>query len=112
MNHDGGASVAKRLNPEKYGDILKFGRITIGDNCFIGTGSIIVPGVTIGSNTFIGAGSVVTKDIPANSVAAGVPARVVKGIVEYAQKRLIITPQYDKAAYKKDKKKTVIEMLK
>lgn len=111
VNHDGGTAVAKRLDPQAFGDILKFGRITIGDNCFIGTGSIIMPGVTIGNNTVIGAGSVVTKDIPANSVAAGVPARVVKSIKLYAEKCLEATPVYDKAAYQKDKKATVIKML-
>ena len=57
--------------------------ITIGDNVFIGWGSIILPGVTIGSNTIIGAGSVVTKDIPDGVVAAGNPAKVVKSTDDY-----------------------------
>lgn len=52
--------------------------IEIGDNVWIGGGSIICPGVKIGSNTTIGAGSVVTKDIPANVVAAGNPCRVIR----------------------------------
>lgn len=50
----------------------------IGDNCFIGINAIIMPGVTIGSETIVGAGSVVTKSIPANSIAAGNPARILK----------------------------------
>lgn len=50
--------------------------VVIGDDVWIGAGSIIMPGVTIGSNTVIGAGSVVTKDIPANSIAYGNPCRV------------------------------------
>lgn len=54
--------------------------VKIGRNCWIGAGSVIVPGVTIGDNTVIGAGSVVTKDIPANSVAYGNPCRVVREI--------------------------------
>ena len=49
--------------------------VTIGNNCWIGANSVICPGVTIGDNTVIGAGSVVTKDIPANCVAAAIPAR-------------------------------------
>lgn len=49
--------------------------ITIGADCFIGMGACIVPGVTIGEGSVIGAGSVVTRDVPAYSVAAGVPAR-------------------------------------
>jgi maltose O-acetyltransferase len=52
--------------------------ITIGDNVWIGGGSIICAGVTIGENTTIGAGSVVVTDIPSNVVAAGNPCRVKK----------------------------------
>lgn len=52
--------------------------ITIGNNVWIGGGSIVCPGVTIGDNVTIGAGSVVTKDIPANVVAAGNPCRVIR----------------------------------
>ena len=52
--------------------------ITIGDNVWIGANAIILPGVKIGSNTVIGAGSVVTKDIPNNSIAAGVPCKVIR----------------------------------
>lgn len=52
--------------------------IEIGDNVWIGGGSIICPGVKIGKSTTIGAGSVVTKDIPDNVVAAGNPCRVIK----------------------------------
>jgi acetyltransferase-like isoleucine patch superfamily enzyme len=57
--------------------------ITIGNNVFIGWGSIILPGVNVGSNVVIGAGSIVTKDIPDNSVAAGNPAKVLKDIESY-----------------------------
>lgn len=54
--------------------------ITIGDNVWLGGGVIVCPGVTIGENSVIGAGSVVTKDIPANVVAVGNPARVVREV--------------------------------
>ena len=54
--------------------------ITIGKNVWIGTQSVILRGVTIGDNAVIGAGSVVTKSIPANCVAVGVPAKVIKKI--------------------------------
>lgn len=50
--------------------------ITIGDGAWLGAGTIVLPGVTIGAGTTIGAGSVVTKDIPANCLALGQPARV------------------------------------
>ena len=56
--------------------------VKIGRNCWIGAGTVIVPGVTIGENTVIGAGSVVTKDIPANVVAVGNPCRVLRKIDE------------------------------
>lgn len=52
--------------------------VTIGDDCWIGGGSVICPGVTIGARCVIGAGSVVTKDIPDDSLAVGNPARVIR----------------------------------
>jgi maltose O-acetyltransferase len=54
--------------------------IVIGDNVWLGGGVIVLPGVTIGENSVIGAGAVVTKDIPANVVAVGNPARIVRHI--------------------------------
>lgn len=54
--------------------------VTIGDNCWIGGGAIILAGVTIGDGAVIGAGSVVTKDVPAAVVAAGNPCRVIKPV--------------------------------
>ncbi len=52
--------------------------ITIGDNVWLGGGVIVCPGVSIGDNTVVGAGAVVTKDLPANVIAVGNPARVVR----------------------------------
>ena len=54
--------------------------IRIGNDVWVGANVTILPGVTIGDNVVIGAGAVVTKDIPDNSLALGVPARVVKEI--------------------------------
>jgi len=56
--------------------------VTIGDNVWICTGALILPGVTIGSNSVIGAGSVVTKDIPSNSLAVGNPCKVIRNLAE------------------------------
>ena len=64
----------------------KIGRVTIGDNVFIGAESVVLPGVTIGSNVIIGANSTVTHDIPAGSVAVGTPARVICTLEEYLEK--------------------------
>ena len=52
--------------------------VHIGNDCWFGASVTVCPGVTIGDNCVIGAGSVVTKDIPANSFAAGVPCRVIR----------------------------------
>jgi maltose O-acetyltransferase len=54
--------------------------ITIGDNVWLGGGAIVCPGVTIGDNTVVGAGAVVTRDLPADVVAVGNPARVVRRV--------------------------------
>ena len=54
--------------------------VSIGDDCWIGGGAIICPGVTIGDRCVIGAGSVVTKDIPDDSLAVGNPAKVIRKI--------------------------------
>jgi maltose O-acetyltransferase len=60
--------------------------VTIGNEVFVGAGSIILPGVHIGNRVIIGAGSIVSKDIPDNSVALGNPAKVVCPIDEYLEK--------------------------
>lgn len=52
--------------------------VHIGNDVWIGGGTIILPGVTIGNNVIVGAGSVVTKDIPDNVIVAGNPARIIK----------------------------------
>ena len=68
------------FHPGKKGNWEIIAPLTIGDDVWIGTGSIILPGVTIGSGTTIGAGSVVTHDIPPNVLAVGVPCRVVRNL--------------------------------
>jgi maltose O-acetyltransferase len=67
------------LEPQPRRDKLEAAQpITIGDNVWLGGGAIVLPGVTIGDNSVIGAGAVVTRDVPANVVAVGNPARVVR----------------------------------
>ena len=56
--------------------------VSIGNDCWFGANVVVCPGVTIGDNCVIGAGSVVVKDIPANSFAAGNPCRVIRTITE------------------------------
>lgn len=75
--------------------------VHIGKNCWIGAGSVIVPGVTIGDNTVIGAGSIVTRDIPSGVVAVGNPCRVLRPVSEkdrefYFKNRPITKEMLDK----------------
>jgi maltose O-acetyltransferase len=69
------------VEPEPRRDKLEAALpIVLGDNVWLGGGVVVCPGVTIGDNTVVGAGAVVTKDLPANVVAVGNPARVVREI--------------------------------
>ena len=82
ITHDGGTLLFRKDVPDL--EITK--PITVGNDVYIGNNVIILPGVTIGSRVVIGAGAVVSKDIPSNSVAVGVPARVIKTADEYFEK--------------------------
>ena len=64
----------------------RVGVVEIGDHCFVGAGSIILPNVRIGDWSIVGAGSVVTKDIPPHCVAAGNPARILCSTEEFKDK--------------------------
>lgn len=82
ITHDGGTLVLRNKIP----DLELTKPITVGNNVYIGARCIIMLGVNIGNNVIIGAGSIVTKNIPDNSVAVGVPARVIKSLDEYLEK--------------------------
>ena len=84
ITHDGGMWVLRNLH--KLDNADKFGPIIIKDNVHIGMNVTIMPGVTIGSNCIIGCGAIVTKDIPDNSIAVGIPARVIETTDEYYEK--------------------------
>lgn len=64
----------------------RVGRITIGNNVFIGARSIVLSNVKIGDNSVVGANSVVTKDVPSGVVVAGNPAKIILTIEEYKKK--------------------------
>lgn len=82
LTHDGGTLLYRKEIPDL--EITK--PIVVGDDVYFGNNVIILPGVTIGSNVVIGAGAIVSHDIPDNSVAVGVPARVIKSADEYLEK--------------------------
>lgn len=71
---------------KKWLGYTKIGRVTIGNNVFIGAETVILPGVTIGNNVIIGANSTITHNVPDNTVVAGSPAVVLSSIEEYVEK--------------------------
>lgn len=84
LTHDFCSSVFR----QKYYDYVPGrSKVVIGNNVYIGQKAMILRGVTIGDNVIIGAGAIVTKDVPSDSVVAGIPARVVCTLDEYYQKR-------------------------
>lgn len=82
ITHDN--SISKPL-PE-FSDL--FGRIIIGNNCFIGAYSTILYGVSIGNNSIIGAGSLVIKSVPAGEIWGGVPAKKIGTVEDFAKRNL------------------------
>ena len=88
--HDYSVGTAIRsIRPITPGDMPRIlSEVKIGNNCFIGARTIILPGTTIGDNTIIGAGSVVKGNIPAGVIVAGNPARIIKTTEEYARLHL------------------------
>ncbi len=71
------------IPPDRFPGLEVAKGITVGDNVYIGINCTLLPGVSVGNNVVIGAASVVTRDVPDNSVAAGVPARVIKSLDDY-----------------------------
>ncbi|MGQ3376823.1 acyltransferase [Priestia endophytica] len=67
----------------------KIGKVSIGNNVFIGANSTILPHVRIGNNVIVGAGSVVSKDVPDNSVIAGNPAKLITNTTDYIKKNKV-----------------------
>lgn len=80
----GGGNVVRSIYP----DFDCFGKVKIGNWVYIGTNSLIMPGVTIGDNVLVVAGSVVTKSVPNGMVVAGNPAKIICTIEEYYKKNM------------------------
>jgi NDP-sugar pyrophosphorylase family protein len=78
---------------DKYSDFIpSHGKVCIGDNVWFGENVTVLKGVTIGCNCIIGAGSIVTKNIPDNSIAVGIPCKVVNSLDNYYEKRKKLYP--------------------
>lgn len=109
LTHDGGTWVFRE--EEKYKNVIKYGKINIGNNCFIGARTTIMPNVTIGDNCVIGACSLVNKSIPSGEVWAGVPAKFICKTEEYANKCLENTPDYDRTNLLNNKKDELLKLF-
>ncbi|MGO5327412.1 acyltransferase [Oscillospiraceae bacterium LCP21S3_A1] len=89
----------------------KVGRITIGNEVFVGADAIILPNVSIGNNVIIAAGAVVTKDVPNNSLVAGNPARVI-GTYAYYLDRQEVALKESHCYHTHHSKRTMEELIK
>lgn len=106
VTHDGGVWTLRVQDGCEKVD--KFGKITVGDNVFIGINSVILPGVRIGDNCVIGAGAVVAKDIPSGEVWGGVPAKFISTYEQYIKKSLE-KADFTKGLSPEEKKKAIQE---
>lgn len=77
-NSHGDTDRGSLMQPPRLRNVISKGSVVIGDNVWLGNNVCVLSGVTIGDGAVIGANSVVTHDIPAYSVAAGIPAKVIK----------------------------------
>ena len=90
------------LHPDSRNSMYEYGiEVNIGNNVWIGGNTVILPGVSIGDCCVIGAGSVVTKDIPAWSVAAGNPAKIIRKITDADRKYYFRDRIFDDEAWEK-----------
>jgi len=85
VTHDGSMRVVRNLYP-KFKNSDLFGKITIGNNVFIGINATILPNTTIGNNVIVGASSLVKGSLASNGVYAGIPAKYICSIDEYVEK--------------------------
>lgn len=100
------------LHPDSRNSGYEYGMdVTIGNHVWIGGSVVITPGVRIGDCCVIGAGSVVTKDIPAWSLAAGNPCRVIRTITEADRKFYFKDKEFDETAWEQVRKEEIHETV-
>lgn len=105
ITHDGSVWVFREMYPE----IDLFGRIVIGNNCFIGEGVVILPNTFVGDNSIIGANTIIKGNYPPNSVIAGCPGKVISTIDEFFQKNENRFTYF--RSLKKDKKTKILQSV-
>lgn len=112
--------IAHDFSTMHYTGYARFGRVVIGDRVFIGANATILMNVHIGDDVIIGAGSLVNKDIPSNSVVAGVPARVICKTSDYVNKQsnlIARSPRFSKedtnyaGRMSEEKKKEILDAI-
>lgn len=108
ITHDGGTRVFR--TEERYKKVIKFGRIFVDKNTFIGARTIVMPNVKIGKNVVIAAGSVVTKSVPDNVVVGGNPAKIICSLEDYKEKCLKDCPEYNRNNFLSNKKDEVLKI--
>lgn len=87
---------------DEFLDAARVGRVIFHESCHIGARTIILPGVELGPRTIVGAGSVVSKSLPADTVCAGSPAKVICSLEEYLERhrqRIAERETFDYAKY-------------
>ena len=110
ITHEGAHWVLKGKDPEKYRYTFGYGRITVGNNVYIGTRCTILRGVTIGDNVIVGACTLINKDLAPGGVYAGVPAKRICSVEEWEQKFMAQMPEFDLDNYRKNKKAEVLKI--
>lgn len=108
LTHDGATWIFRNRPELREKHIMKFGSIVIGNNCFIGCKSLIMPNIKIGDNVIVGAGSLVSKNIPSNEVWAGTPAKHIMTTDQYIEKCIKSNIRFDMNSFDKNKRNTLV----
>ena len=111
--------IAHDASTKQFLGYTKIGKIEIGESCFIGDSTIVLPGVKIGPNSIVGAGSLVAKDVPPGMVVAGNPAKVICSVDDYIEKiekisknKKIVTEEYFIEKLDERKREEILQYVK
>lgn len=101
ITHDGGLFTVNKL--KGYENVRDFRRISVGNECFIGLNSILMPGAKMNDRCVLGSGSVLTSTMPEGTVYAGTPAKFICTLEEYAEKAAAKNTEYPRELEKNRK---------